>query len=188
MARVPLRVPNGGNRSFITSCASSICGLCTDSRGARRCGPPYTPNRSNVHSFRQHRRRQRGENPGYPGTFDSPNVQSTSHRFGLALLAQRTRGPLRRTRRIHAPLRLANPILPMLGIAGAMTEGENRGRAVFVHEHQNLVPMRHRARWYLSSRGRSCTDSRSHGPERHDPDRRGLGQAPCARTARDHPL
>ena len=34
---------------------------------------------------------------------------------------------------------LANSILPVLRPSGAVTEGKNRGRATFVHEHQDRV-------------------------------------------------
>ncbi len=107
---------NGGNRSFVTSCASSICGRCTDSRSARRCGPPYTPSRQNVHSgSRSHwspharmppvsrdlalsRSRQRPVSAhGDGGALDRPNAPGPGPCRPLVPLEQRTRGPMSQT-------------------------------------------------------------------------------------------
>ena len=75
---------------------------------------------------------------GYERGSIGPMLQDRRRVVPLVPLAQRTRGPLSRTHRIHAPLRLANPILPMLRIAGAMTEGEYRCRAVFVRTRREV--------------------------------------------------
>jgi len=61
-------------------------------------------------------------------SFVAPHLIDVLNAFGLF-----ARGAERRA------IGLANPILPVLGTSGAVTEGENRRRATFVHEHQDRV-------------------------------------------------